>query len=168
MENMIICLFVIFIIMPVLTLLFAFIPKKYLPIKWNLVTGLALSNFLWILFMFIGIASADSKSSMKEQKFLDKHKWIIEELNKQKKQYSHFPANLSDSKIKPENDGIYNYEVKNSGKDFILYFHPYQSSKVAYVYCSSNVDKRCEANSDTYTTGKKLENGWIRTEFKDD
>lgn len=172
-ENFIIiallfCLFVLFLVLPFLILFFFFIPEKYLSIKWNIVLGLGLSFVFWILFVIVGFPVAKFESSQKEQQFLNARYMIIEDLNRYKKQYSQYPKSLKELNIKSENEAIYNYEIRNNGKDFIFTILMYPNASVVYAYCSSNFDEKCYEHSNSVLVSSKLKNNWIKTEYLDD
>ena len=163
--SLVIGAYSLFVILPLSFISTVFIPKKWLPIKWQtLITVILMEIFGWLLIMFLGfLSSIEDKyiTSKLEAKDLEKYEIIIQDLENYKTKNGVYPKTVEDSVKKFES---FYYTPINSDKDYIITVYNLYTKK--FNYCTSTEPEGCHPESKGYADYEQF-GKWIKDIEKD-
>ena len=155
----------LFSVLPLCFISTLFVPKKWLPIKWQIVITIMLMEiFGWLLIMFLGFLSLIEDKyiiSKLDAKDLEKYEIIIQDLEDYKTKNGVYPKTVEDNVKKFES---FRYTTINSDKDYIITVYNHYTKK--FNYCTSTEPEGCHPESKGYADYEQF-GKWIKDIEKD-
>ncbi len=137
-KSYIIGLFTLCFTLPLFFIIGLCTPKSILPIKWNIVKTVVLTAIFGIFLIYLSLFIISNLEDIKVKNKLEYYDVLINEIENYKQQKGVYPQKIED---KVQKFKEFNYDTKNSGKDYILTVGDSYFKK--YNYCSTDKLEDC-------------------------
>lgn len=155
--------FSLVIVIPILFLLFALIPKREFEYKSIFLSTVFLTEIIGWFLIFISGFLQNSITLIQ----LEEYRPLINYIKNYKNEYGVYPTNLKKDLIHSKSYPFYVYKISNNGNDFKLMVSRFEYI-VDYNYCSNKKLEGCDENSKNLKYKYYKFGEWIEEESLED